>query len=1142
VVEEYRALLRAGGSPDRPAFLARYPELAAALAECLDAVEFIEAAGPGLPSAAQAHAGAPPEADWQPSVPLGDYRIVREVGRGGMGVVYEAEQMSLGRRVALKVLPFASTLDPRQLQRFKNEAQAAAGLHHTHIVPVFATGCERGVHYYAMQFIDGQTVAALIAGLRAGPAAPPLSRADAPTGPDLPTPPLDAASTPPFVRGPAFFRTVAALGVQAAEALDHAHQLGVVHRDVKPANLLVDGRGELWVTDFGLAHCQSQAGLTLSGDLVGTLRYMSPEQALAKRVVVDHRTDVYSLGATLYELLTLEPAFAGTDRQELLRQIAFEEPRPPRRLNRAIPAELETIVLKAVEKEPARRYATAQELADDLRRFLEDRPIQARRPTLVQRARKWSRRHKAVVWSAAICSLLAVAAVGGSVGWVAGEGAARRAKAAEVFDEAVSRALVLMEEGNWPEAKAAAQRAGGLLAGAGGDELRRQLLSQVEADLKMVAKVELTRTQQAALKGEHFDNPGAAPAYAEAFRDYNLPVLELDADEAARRIAASAIRTELLATVGDWAIITQDPVARSKLRTVIALADRTPWKQQVFDAINHKDWAALARLAQEPETFRQPPARLVVLGNTLAEGDRPAAVKFLQQAQQRYPGDFWINHGLAEHLTRMKPPRLEEAIGYYRAALALRPQSPGARLNLGNALHARGRLAEAEAEFRAAVRLSPDYSGAHNNLGNVLRDRGLLDEAIAEHHEAIHLNKENYQAHTSLGNALMDKGLLDEAIAKHREAILLKKDFADAHNNLGTALRQKDRLDEAIAEHQAALRFNNESDSAHTNLGNALCQKGLLDEAIVEYRKALLLNEENYKAHNNLGVALYTKGRLDEAIAASSQAIRLKKDFPEAHYSLGLALGKTGRLDEAITAFKQAIHLKPDWADARHNLGYALQLKGRLDEAVAAFQEALRLKPGAANTRAALDTAREFLALDTRLGKVLSGDCQPANAAERAKLALLCAQPFKRLPATAARFYAEAFAVEPKLAEDLRAGHRYNAACAAALAGCGQGADADKLDTQERARLRQQALDWLRADLKAYRQVLEKSQGKAGPAIAERLQHWLQDNDFAGVRGADALARLPEGERQGWEKLWQESEALRQRAAQRPAAASSARP
>ncbi|HEV3204533.1 MAG TPA: serine/threonine-protein kinase, partial [Gemmataceae bacterium] len=363
---------------------------------------------------------------------LGDFRLIREVGRGGMGIVYEAEQISLGRRVALKLLPFAATLDPKQLQRFKNEAQAAAHLHHTNIVPVHAVGCERGVHYYAMQFIEGQTLAAVIQQWRGTRGEGQGTRGEEPRGAEGGAATVDEVRgrhetlpeglrfTSPITRHSPlatlhlFFRTVAQFGVQAAEALEHAHQLGVVHRDIKPANLLVDVRGTLWITDFGLAHFQNQDGLTMTGDLVGTLRYMSPEQALAKRALVDHRTDIYSLGVTLYELMTLEPAFSGRDREELLWQIAFEEPRPLRQLNKSIPLELETIVLKAIEKNPAERYATAQELADDLERFLGDKPIQARRPTLLHRARKWSRRHRAVVAATAVSLvlLLVLAVVG----------------------------------------------------------------------------------------------------------------------------------------------------------------------------------------------------------------------------------------------------------------------------------------------------------------------------------------------------------------------------------------------------------------------------------------------------------------------------------------------------------------------------------------------------------------------------------------------------------------------------------------------------------------------------------------------------------------------------------------------------------
>src|SRR5262249_49860596 len=218
---------------------------------------------------------------------------------------------------------------------------------------------------------------------------------------------VKSLTTEGSVRGKAFFRAVAQVGVQAAEALEHAHQLGVVHRDVKPGNLLVDGHGHLWVSDFGLAQFQSDVALTATGDVVGTLRYMSPEMALAKRQLVDHRTDIYSLGATLYELLTLQPCFDGRDREELLRQIAFGEPRPPGKLNPGIPPDLEPVVLKAMAKRVEDRYTTAQELADDLRRFLEHRPVLARRPTLLERASKWARRHQPMVATAVVLLLLA---------------------------------------------------------------------------------------------------------------------------------------------------------------------------------------------------------------------------------------------------------------------------------------------------------------------------------------------------------------------------------------------------------------------------------------------------------------------------------------------------------------------------------------------------------------------------------------------------------------------------------------------------------------------------------------------------------------------------------------------------------------
>lgn len=357
---------------------------------------------------------------------LGEFTIVREVGRGGMGIVYEANQASLDRRVALKVFPFASVMDDRQLTRFKNEARAAATLHHPNIVPVFSVGSDKSVHYYAMQFIDGPSMAELLESVKGTRAKESTQVDDSAPDPDSndqvsaeTVREIQAAiSTRKPNQDGSYERKVAQWGIEAAEALAHAHENGVLHRDIKPANLLVDRSGKLWITDFGLARFEKEVSLTATGDLVGTLRYMSPEQALTKHVSIDHRSDIYSLGVTLYETLTQCPAFDGQDQQELLKQIAFSDPAPIRKHNPALPLELETIVIKATEKDPADRYASAQEMAEDLRRFLEHRPIQAKRPTLLVRATKWAGRHRVGV-AASCLALFATLLTVGVVQWAA---------------------------------------------------------------------------------------------------------------------------------------------------------------------------------------------------------------------------------------------------------------------------------------------------------------------------------------------------------------------------------------------------------------------------------------------------------------------------------------------------------------------------------------------------------------------------------------------------------------------------------------------------------------------------------------------------------------------------------------------------
>ncbi|MCA9263836.1 MAG: serine/threonine protein kinase [Planctomycetales bacterium] len=359
---------------------------------------------------------------------LGDYRLIREIARGGMGVVYEAEQISLRRHVALKVLPFAAVLGDTQLARFKNEAQAAASLDHPHIVAVYAVGSDRGVHFYAMRYVDGRSLAEIIGELRrqqspkisdetGSPDANGTVMNQATTTEVTSTSDLSASSLSQLSsdRRP-FHDAVARLGYQAARALHYAHEMGVVHRDVKPSNLMVDSLGHLWVTDFGLATTQTASNLTMTGDLIGTLRYMSPEQADGRRAAIDHRTDVYSLGATLYELVATRPPFEDEERGSLLRRIIHEAPPPLRQLNRRVPVDLETIIERAMAKEPFNRYATMGEMADDLQRFLDRRPILARRQSQLQRVAQWSRRNPRTATLLGVISLLLlVLGVGGPI-------------------------------------------------------------------------------------------------------------------------------------------------------------------------------------------------------------------------------------------------------------------------------------------------------------------------------------------------------------------------------------------------------------------------------------------------------------------------------------------------------------------------------------------------------------------------------------------------------------------------------------------------------------------------------------------------------------------------------------------------------
>jgi eukaryotic-like serine/threonine-protein kinase len=481
LAEDFVARYREGDCPSISDYTAQHPDLADEIRDLFPALAMMEDA---RPPASEIQRIAP--AGRQPVLErLGEYRILREVGRGGMGIVYEAEQESLGRHVALKVLPTHVLLEPRHLQRFQREARAAARLHHTNIVPVFGVGDHDGLNYYVMQFIQGlgldevlvelkrlrhnrrrkeqstsgscavvslgkdfaaeQIAEGLLSGqFRVTPGDAP---GPATTGPeksqtdinmllcepqdhrnsDVQLPGQDKGSSLSD-GGREYWFGVARVGIQVAEALAYANSQGVLHRDIKPSNLLLDVKGIVWVTDFGLAKEFDPHGsasdrddpgksLTRTGDVVGTLRYLAPERLRGES---DQRSDIYSLGATLYELLTLRPAFEESDRSVLIRRVLHQEPVRPRVHDRAIPPDLETIVAKAMAKEPADRYQDAAELAEDLRCFLNDRPIHARRATAVERLWRFTRRNPTITGLSVTVVLLAATLAASMVvaGWI----------------------------------------------------------------------------------------------------------------------------------------------------------------------------------------------------------------------------------------------------------------------------------------------------------------------------------------------------------------------------------------------------------------------------------------------------------------------------------------------------------------------------------------------------------------------------------------------------------------------------------------------------------------------------------------------------------------------------------------------------
>ncbi len=884
-----------------------------------------------------------------------------------------------------------------------------------------------------------------------------------------------------------------------AEAIHAAHQSGIVHRDLKPANILLTRDGTPKVTDFGLARrLEGDGGLTLSGVPVGTPSYMAPEQARGKRQAIGPATDVYALGAILYELLTGRPPFRAESATATLQQVLTDEPVSPTRLNPQVPRDLTTICLKCLSKEPHRRYASAAALAEDLRRFLRGEQIAARRAGRLERLARWARRSPAAAALLAITLLVAITLLGAG-----GSLIGRQIRTARAVEADLREADRLQRQSAFPEAGAVLERARSRL-GDGGPFWLYPVVEAGRRDHQFLVRLEAIRMNRSTLvEGQQthdavlrFNKARADRDYAEAFRDQALGEPPNDPEGVAARVRAFRWAAHLVAALDDWAVCAADPARQDWLLGVASRADPEPWRDRVRDPAVWRDGKALAELARAAPAG-QPVPLLLALGERLSATGEDG-VGFLRRVREQYPEDFWANFTLA---------------------LALH----------GAGRRPRGDPAPALAYYERALKIRPDALAVQNDLALVLIDRHWLGDNERE-------------------------GRGPGAITAFHQLVSNAPRFAPGFNNLGVAWKHKGDWQQAGLAFRDALWIDPGLAPAHINLGEVRAGSGDLREAIDDYRRALRLDPDNARAHHLLGVALVAKGREDEVddfypegvkplaqargyaqtegIAYYWQAHDCDPKWIPARNPLRIPPQDEARLKEAIDHYRQAVRLEPQIGVFHGALGQALLAEREFTEAEAEIRRGLDLVPEGekklrANLERLLQRCQRLRALEGRLPAVVQGKDRPA-AADCHDLAELCF--VQKHYATAARLYADALAATPQLTEDLRAGHRFNAARAAALAGGGHGDDAAGLGEPERAGLRKQARDWLRLDLAAWAKKVDTGTAADRIQAQKTLAPWRDDPDLAGLRDADTLQKLPSAERQDCQALWQEVAALLRRA------------
>jgi eukaryotic-like serine/threonine-protein kinase len=1002
---------RRGERPASSDYTGRFPDFTAVIAEVFAEDQspthiVSHPRVPGLPQALPTIAG---------------YEVRGELGQGGMGVVLQGRDAAVGRDVAVKVLRDEHRDRTELRRRFLEEGRITGRLQHPGVVPVYGLGrLADGRPYFTMKLVQGRTLAELLAA-RAGP------------GQDRPR--------------------LLKVFEQVCQALAYAHAQGVIHRDLKPANVMVGAFGEVQVMDWGLAKVVPPApagagsrpraagggdsptacggsGETQAGTVLGTPGYMAPEQARGEADGLDERCDVFGLGAILCAILTGQPPFGGGTPEERMRQAARGELADAfARLDGCgADAELVALARRCLAAERADRPANAGVLAAQLAAYLESVEARLRRAELERaqaevKAAEGRKRQRVQLGLAGALLLLVLG--GGAGAWLwqrrgqevdrAVEGALGKARL--LWEQA--KATPLGDPGQFRLAWEAARQAEELARASGSAAALRREAEGLARTLKEEADAAARdRVLLAALLEAH--GPREEGRFQKDEKGLMVELAPPSADEQFREaFRAWGLDVDATPTSAAAARLSQRPAAV----VVEVVAGLDQWagerRRQGRPRAECERPAALARALDDDPGSRRRELRAMLARGHL---ERERALGLLALALRPVPVPFDAGWGADRSRLRQLAATTDVST---EPVLGL--------LTLVRALRGAGDDAGAQDLLRAAVRARPREVGLHHALGHLLAGQRRWREAAESYATVRALRSE---LGVSLAHARVKAGEVREGLALFERLSAERQGDPWVYIQLGIALSND-------------LQRHKEAEAA--------------------LRRAIRLKADFPIAHNSLGIALYGQGRHKEAEAALRQAIRLELDFPEAHYNLGIALSGQGRVKETEGAYRQAIRLKPDSPDAHCNLGTALRDQGKFADALAALRLGHQLgskRPGWPYPSADwVRQCEQLVELDRLLPKIRRGEAEPTTAADCLELAWLCQRPSKRLHVAAARFAAAAFAADPKLANDFRQQHRYAAACSAALAAAGQGADARLLPAKFVPALRRQALTWLRADL-----------------------------------------------------------------------------